>query len=153
MDIAFVKLDKRRDGKEYCFEVPEQFKDLIKEGVRVLCDTARGRLTGVVTIPTMSGPGAEEMARRAGAYFPLKQIVGVKVFMAVEDITLPHYLRRSIPNAAKLHKRMTEFAETGEFDTRVVVDQDGTLLDGYSAYLVCKMWDIPFISVTIKDET
>lgn len=149
MNIVFVKLDLC-DGKEYCFEVPDCMRDMIFGGTRVLCNTARGQQTGVVTVPIMSGAGAEEMAVRNGATFPLQQVVGVVATMDVNQIQLPEHLRRSVPAVEKLQRRMFEYARDGYFHTNVEVDSNGVLLDGYTAYLVCKMWDVENIQVNVR---
>lgn len=148
MNIAFVKLDGC-DRKEYCFEVPDCLLPYIKKGTKVRCDTIRGNQLGTVTVSPMSGDGAKEIAKENGARFPLKKIIGAIVMVPISDIKVPSRVARSIPGAEKLRNRMLEFSQHGCFCTDVVISRNGTLLDGYTAYLVCKMWDIKAIRAVV----
>lgn len=146
-NIVFVRLENKR---EYCFLLPPELIWFVKTGSHVLCDTSKGRIWGVVTHPPIGGTGAVEKAKRKGATFPLRQIVACRDYKyPVADIVLPHYLQRSRPRAVKLERRMHEYIDKKQFNTKVKIAADGTLLDGYTAYLVCKMWDIKKISAVI----
>ena len=47
-------------------------------------------------------------------------------------------------------KRFREYYRTGQFNTRVTVDDSGVLLDGYTAYKVAKMLHLTHLLVVTK---
>jgi hypothetical protein len=61
----------------------------------------------------------------------------------VQSVVVPKSFKFSNPSTEKISKRIHEYRTTGKFITKIVVGEDGTLKDGYTAYLVAKMLDIP----------
>ena len=61
----------------------------------------------------------------------------------VQSVVIPKSFKYSNPSTEKISKRIHEYRSQGKFTTRIVVGEDGTLKDGYTAYLVAKMLDIP----------
>lgn len=85
MNVVFVK---HGGSKEYCFEVPEFFTTYIKKDMIVLVDTVRGLDIGTTTTNVISGDGAQDIAEKNGAYFPLKKVVSfvdANIFNAVKN--------------------------------------------------------------------
>lgn len=148
MNIVSVK---HPDGgkKEYWFEVPEEIASQIKKGSRVVCDTIRGREFAIATSDVISGENVEQMAVRLGAHLPLKKIVRVTGLMPMNKIKVPKLLASSRPSPDKIAKRIGEFYDHKVFNTDIVVDQSGKLLDGYTAYLVSKMFGLKYIDVRV----
>lgn len=149
MKVALVK--HGNCGKVYWFEVPERLSDDVVTGVRVTCDTARGKKTGVVVDTAVLDPEqGREVLSSAGAVLPLRQILSVEKDILMADIKIPDYMKRSAPRDDKIAKRFLEYYHTMRFNTNVSIREDGTLVDGYSAYLVAKMLNLPFLSATVK---
>lgn len=149
MKVALVKHGSC--GKVYWFEVPEQLANDVVTGVRVTCDTARGKKAGVVVGTALLNPEQDrEMLLSAGAVLPLRQILSIKKDVLMADIKIPDYMKRSTPRDDKIAKRFLEYYHTMSFNTNVSIREDGTLVDGYSAYLVAKVLNLPFLSATVK---
>lgn len=149
MKVALVKHSSC--GKVYWFEVPEQLAYDIVTGVRVTCDTARGKNAGVVVGTAVLDPKqGREALLSVGAVLPLRQILSVEKDILMTDIKIPDYMKRSTPHDDKIAKRFLEYYHTMSFNTNVSIREDGTLVDGYSAYLVAKMLNLPFLSATVK---
>lgn len=73
----------------------------------------------------------------------LEDIIGVKAECVMSEIKIPKRFEESRPAVAKLKRRLEELYEDGEFKTKVIVNGDNLLLDGYTAYLVSKMFGMP----------
>jgi len=59
----------------------------------------------------------------------------------LSEIHVPWRMASSSPSSEKIAKRVQEFYDFSDFETRVVIDEHGNLIDGYTAYLVAKMFD------------
>ena len=133
MRAVMVKHTTESNG--YWFEAPDNLADKIHPGVRVVCDTAIGQQDGTVSSVLLSNgeDDAKEIMIAAGAKFPLRKIVAVGCLVSIDTIKIPTYMTRSVPSEEKIVKRFREYYRTGQFDTRVTVDDSGMLLDGYTA--------------------
>lgn len=140
------------ESKGYWFEAPNNLADKIHPGVRVVCDTAIGQQDGTVSSVLLSNgeDDAKEIMIAAGAKFPLRKIVAVGCLIPIDAIKVPTYMSRSVPNEEKIVKRFREYYRTGQFNTRVTVDDSGVLLDGYTAYKVAKMLHLTHLLVVTK---
>lgn len=141
MNIILVKY-KTNSSKEYCFEVPEELVPLARKDCLVLCETEHGFHTGKTTSDVFSGAGAQDVAKRLGATFPLKRICKIVQSIDVDAIKIPKMMKKTIPSGRKIGMRVDEYRTTGRFDTKIIVDENNNLRDGYTAYLVCKMLGI-----------
>lgn len=150
MNIVIVKFEGNK--KEYCFYVPDSLVKLVVPGARVLVETRFGRKPAFTTSNVIVGSAGRRIAEQFGAELPLKQVLAVSSTVFVRDIHLPNALRRSIPSGDKIEKRMREYVEYGDFKTDVRITADGTIVDGYTAYLACKAWDIEQINALIMAE-
>lgn len=148
MNIVSVK---HRNGgeKEYWFEVPEEIVSQVKPGNLAVCDTIRGREFAIVASNVISGENVDQMAVRLGARLPLRKIIKTTELMSMSNIKIPRMLAVTRPRPEKIAKRMHEFYDHKAFDTDVVVDKNGNLLDGYTAYLVAKMFDMKYLDVRV----
>lgn len=140
MNVAMVKHENCE--KIYWFEVPDHLVTDVTLGIHVLCDTARGKKYGTVVGSVVNAKDVQI----SSATFPLRQIIAVAHDIALDSIKIPDYMKRASPSDNKIAKRFLEYYHTMKFDTNVVVKNDGTLEDGYSAYLVAKMLALPSIS-------
>lgn len=125
----------------YWFEVPDELFAVTSIGTHVICDTKKGEMPGVI-VHVIDGMNDAEAARIIGAkYFPLKRVIAVLSEFQLPDIHIPFEMEtESAPEPDEIADRMREFYATGGFQN-VIFNADGTLLDGYSAYLVAKMFD------------
>lgn len=147
-----VMVKHTTESKGYWFEVPDNLADKIHPGVRVVCDTAIGQQDGTVSSVLLSNgeDDAKEIMIAAGAKFPLRKIVAVGCLVSIDTIKIPTYMTRSVPSEEKIVKRFREYYRTGQFDTRVTVDDSGMLLDGYTAYKVAKMLHLTHLLAVTK---
>lgn len=121
------------------FSVPEELEDRVYVGAEVLCNARRGEASGKIEY-IMDGIPQDEAEKIIGNYFPLKSVLAVKVNYDMSNIHIPYEIATSNPSPDKIAKRITEFYGTGKFNTPVIFSADGNLRDGYTAYLVAKMF-------------
>lgn len=147
-----VMVKHSAESKGYWFEAPDNLADKIHPGVRVICDTAVGRQDGIVSGVLLSNgeDDAKEIMVSAGAKFPLRKIVAVGCLVPIDTIKIPTYLARSVPSEEKIVNRFREYYRTGQFNTRVVIGDNGVLLDGYTAYKVAKMLHLTHLLAVTK---
>ena len=128
---------KSNDNKIFWFIVPESLADTIKLGTKVVCDTRKGRDLGLVVSII---EGAE--ARHLVPYRPTREIVAVEQDFELSKIHIPYdwNLASTNPSVDKISQRINEYYQSGRFKTVVLCHPDGTLRDGYTAYLVAKMF-------------
>ncbi len=136
MNVAMVK--HGNCGKVYWFEVPDHLVARIAPGIRVACDTSRGRKYGVMVGSVVNADDVMEIMQASGAIFPLRKIVAVTYDIPLDIIQIPNYMKHTKPRDEKIAKRFMEFYHTGRFDTNVALDDKCVLVDGYSAYLVAQ---------------
>ena len=68
----------------------------------------------------------------------------------IEAIKIPSYLAHSTPSEDKIVRRFLEYYRTGQFNTRVTVDDGCVLTDGYTAYKVAKMLHLTHLIAVAK---
>jgi hypothetical protein len=136
--------------KRYAFEVPMELSAYVKKGNTVVCNTSKGVDIGITTTGVIYGPGAADIAEMNGAEFPLSTIIGVWSDIPMRTIQVPMHFKHSLPCAEKLQQRMDEYHQNQSFRTRIELDADGVLKDGYSAYCVAKLLDLEVLPVYIE---
>lgn len=150
--MTAVMVKHNDESKGYWFEVSDNLTDKIQPGTHVVCDTAIGQQHGTV-IGVLVSNGEDEAKKimvAAGAKFPLRKIVAVEQSIPIEAIKIPSYLAHSTPSEDKIVRRFLEYYRTGQFDTRVTVDDDCVLTDGYTAYKVAKMLHLTHLIAVAK---
>lgn len=135
--------------KSYWFEVPAAMAGLIQKGDTVICETRFGEQPGIAQTGVLSGDGIERVAQAAGAKLPMRRILAVTYKIPMEGVKLHSSMAGTKPAVRKLAKRIEEFYETGAFNTKIAMSADGYLNDGYTAYLVAKMFDLDYIPIRI----
>ena len=125
MKYALIKHHENSE-KSYWFRVPRIIESRILVGMEVYCDTKLGCEWGRIVDLKDSVEGIN----------PCKNIMAVKEFIPIFDIKISKRMQRSRPKEDKLVKRREEYKNTGRFNTRIFIRNDGLLLDGYTAYLV-----------------
>lgn len=123
----------------FWFAVPDELDGIVRVGADVICSTRRGDSTGVIA-SILDGVSQEDAEKIIGEHFPLKELIAVSTDYDIGEIHIPYNIASSNPNPEKIAQRMTEFYGTGRFNTAVLFSPDGNLRDGYTAYLVAKMF-------------
>jgi len=67
--------------------------------------------------------------------------------MTLDEIKIPKSFKNHPPRAQKILARYEHYNATRCFDREIVVDDDNTLVDGYSVYLAARMLDLKQIRV------
>lgn len=122
------------------FSVPEELEDKVYIGAEVLCLTRKGKATGKI-VSIMDGISQTDAEKIIGNHFPLKAVFAVNVEFPLEEIHVPMEYSSTNPTPEKIAKRVNEFYSSGKFNTPVIFTPDGNLRDGYTAYLVAKMFE------------
>jgi len=137
MTYAAIK-HKPEQEKLYWFKVPDRLVKYVELESQVLCDTSVGKTLGTVK-KIMSGFEDNDFLHFTDGK-EIKNILSVMVDFNIEDIHIPWDMQKSPPNKSKIAKRVGELYEHGRFYTSVTFTPDKRLIDGYSAYLVAKMF-------------
>lgn len=136
--------------QNYWFAVSNKMAEKIKPGMKVQCDTRFGMQPGTVIGGPMKSEDVMELMKTSGAVFPLKKIYDMEIReVNIATIHIPSMFVKSPPSDEKLASRFLEWYHHGEFDTRILIDKDGTLQDGYSAYLVAKKLGLTSLCATV----
>lgn len=125
--------------KRWWFFCPKRMEHMVSIGARVLCNTSQGETIGQI-MSIMDSVPQSEAELIIGRRFPLKPIFGVEVNMKMDKIHIPLRFFLSSPDPAEIAKRMQEWYLSSKFQDTVLFAPDGTLQDGYTAYLVAKMF-------------
>lgn len=150
MNVVMVKHTPK--GQVFWFEVPEHLIGLVTPGIRVACDTRRGLRYGTAVSAALNADDVKDVMAATGAIEPLRRIVNVARSISLGCIRIPSYMAQSRPSDEKIAKRFLELYHTGDFQTNITVDKDGTLVDGYTAYLVAKKVGREILTAIVKDE-
>jgi len=148
--MNIVEVCHKCGGKSFWFEVPDELKDMIHEGSSVVCSTKVGNSAGIAQTSVFSGDGIEMIAVQNGATLPLKSIIAVQVNFPMSEIKIGNHMKATRPARKKIQERLAEYYKDEKFYTRVSIDKRGYLVDGYSAYLVAKMFDLKEIPVVLE---
>lgn len=141
--IALVKHNPR-GKKTFCFKVPEDLKSLIKIGDKVLCDTRIGISLGEVVLIIDCNLDKEAQSL-VGVSDSLKEIIAVETKIPTEKVLIPSAFKNSFPSLQKINNRLKEYKATGTLKTFItfIAQENGcVLIDGYTAYLVARMFGL-----------
>lgn len=150
MQVAMVK--HTSTGKVFWFEVPAHLSGAITPGVRVICETSRGKRAGVAVSTPLNPADVKDVMAASGVTTPIRPILNVAQTVFLDNIIVPEYLTRSHPSDEKIAKRFLEFYHTGDFQTNIVVDANCKLVDGYTAYLVAQKVGLSYLSAIVREE-
>lgn len=139
MHIVRVEIDKKIDKPRW-HEVPESLAYKINKGDTLLCFHKNYEVTGKATTNVMHGDGIEELLGQSKSHFDdLKVLAKFEEFI-MEDIKIPDIFSSTYPSIEKINKRLEEYYDSGKFNTLVKLNHDNLMLDGYTAYLVARMF-------------
>lgn len=131
---------KPEHNQVYWFEVPESLCEITKIGSRVLCDTSRGDQEGTV-VSVIEGVGENKAQHTIGARFPLKKIVAVKMSLDIDKIHIPYDIQAYGWNLKDIYETMEAYFAVGYFSGSIKFSINNDLIEGYSEYLIAKMFD------------
>ena len=121
------------------FKVPEELSKYVCVGNNVICDTRYGLTKGKVEYILDGVP--DLIIETVGNCVPSKFIKAVETDIDMAEITIPYLFELSSPDISKLDERINDWYKSARFNTKVEFDANGVLKDGYSAYLVARMFD------------
>lgn len=130
---------KLEHQKVWYFKVPEELSKYVCVGSNVICNTRYGLVKGKVEYILDGAP--DLIVKKIGNCVPSKSIEAVEVDMDMTEIAIPYSLGLSSPDVSELDERINDWYKSGRFNTKVEFDANGGLKDGYSAYLVARMFD------------
>lgn len=131
---------KPNQSKVWWFSVPTELENKITVGANVLCSTSKGVSPGQI-VSVLDGVEQENAEKIIGNRFPLKSILAVSVDFELSSIHIPLDFILTKPSVSKIKERIEELYKYGRFYTPVIFTSDRELSDGYTAYLVAKMFN------------
>lgn len=148
MNIVGIKHPNDKTNKMYWFKLPEENVN-VSLGELLICDTKNGWSVGQVE-KIFYGLSNSEV-RSIAKSRPTKKVIGRYIGKPIESIVVPSYCINSFPSPNKLTSRIKEYYNWRNdqsfemFKTKVLFDRNNVLKDGYTAYLVAKMFDRPIL--------
>lgn len=82
-----------------------------------------------------------------GVYEP-----GYEYWVYFRDIKLPHYLQYSRIGEKKYKHKWDYYRKTGEFESKIILDKDFNLVDGYSSYVIARISKLEKVPVYFADK-
>lgn len=67
--------------------------------------------------------------------------------MRVDEIKIFPFFRENPPKPEKLRRKEEYFQRTGRFESEVVLDTSGNLIDGYTTYLLARKYHVERVAV------
>ncbi len=77
---------------------------------------------------------------------------GIEYYVYIRDINVDPEWRKTDIGKLKLEKKASYWRRTGRFQSKVLLDHDFNLLDGFSTLRIAEMYDIPKIPVYFVDK-
>ena len=78
----------------------------------------------------------------------MNKAVKIKL-VKVSRIKISDEMKATYPKAGKLWHKYTYYLENGRFESKVVLDKYMVLKDGYTTYLLAKLFGVNKLEVTI----
>ena len=72
---------------------------------------------------------------------------GYEYWVYTKDIKVPKSYKFTKIGTKKWNHKMGYWLRTGEFESKILLDRDFNLVDGYSTYKICKLKNIDKIPV------
>ena len=80
-----------------------------------------------------------------GVYKP-----GYEYWVRLDKIKIPKYMRYSRIGEEKYKQKWKYFRTTGELESRIILDKNFNLLDGYSSYKIATKAELGIVPVYFK---
>lgn len=68
----------------------------------------------------------------------------------IKKIVIPDAFSATLPRPDKFKEKYKYYRETGKFSERIILNQNKVLIDGYSTYLLVKMFGVEKIVVKVR---
>lgn len=75
---------------------------------------------------------------------------GYEYWVNFKDINLPYYLQYSRIGKEKYKQKWKYYNDTGEFESKIILDKDFNLVDGYSSYVIARISKLEKVPVYFK---
>lgn len=72
---------------------------------------------------------------------------GYEYWVYTKDIKVPESYKHTRIGTKKWNHKMGYWLRTGEFESKILIDRDFNLVDGYSTYKICKLKNIDKVPV------
>lgn len=72
---------------------------------------------------------------------------GHEYWVYTKDIKVPKYFKLTRIGTKKWNHKMGYWLRTDEFKSKILIDRDFNLVDGYSTYKICKLKNIDKVPV------
>ncbi len=70
--------------------------------------------------------------------------------ICLDDIKISKNFKRVKPQRDKLKERIAYYEKTGDFYSPIVLNKDNVLIDGYTSYIIAKMYEIEKVDIERK---
>lgn len=77
---------------------------------------------------------------------------GIEYYVYIRDINVDPEWRKTDIGKLKLEKKASYWRRTGEFQSKVILDREFNLIDGYSTIRIAEMYDIPKVPAYFVDK-
>lgn len=140
------------NNKIYYFSVPKVLEQYVGKRNKVECGNVESSRNGIV-VDVREDVTEDEIKELTGGR-ELQKIRGVMYKADLSQLALPKRMQGSKPAIGKITSRIEEYYKTGNFkaDVEFEVDSNGriTLEDGYTAFLVARMFNRGFLYGILK---
>ena len=147
-----VGVKYKGSNKIYYFSVPKVLEQYVGKRNKVECGNIENNTHGVVVDVREDMTDGEIKELTGGR--ELQKIRGVMYKANLSELALPSRVQGSKPAVGKLTSRIEEYYKTGSFKANVEFEVDGygriSLVDGYTAFLVARMFNRPFLYGILK---
>jgi hypothetical protein len=110
--------------------------------------TIKYKLTN--SIKNFNRAGQNTFSTKEEAQMACDKLNQIKEFVNLNKIHISDDFAETIPNPQNIADRVKEYKTDKKFNNDIIVNSDYVLIDGYTTYLVCKMFEIENIKVIIK---
>lgn len=152
MKVVMVEHLNRK--RPFWFEIEDDLAPQIEKGnTQVICDTSIGLRPGKVVSQLHNFEDVRDIMSYNGATFPLRKIAAIEMPFNTCDIIVPYCMLDSSPRIGKLFCRTAELAWNGKFNTRIAVDTNHQLVDGYTAVLIASALNMDSLPIHLVHAT
>jgi len=139
-DIYVIQVKHSPNDKAYTFNVPMKLIPVLKRNMCVTVKTRIGKSSGVTVSEIISGEAANEVIKVSGASLPLKSVVSLFRRIPLDSVIISDEFAKTHPRSDTLMNCYEHYRKYKKFNGHIVVDENGVLIDGYTRYLVAKMF-------------
>lgn len=77
--------------------------------------------------------------------------IGCTYWVNTKDINVPYYFKKTRIGENKWNHKMGYWLKTGEFESKILIDRDFNLVDGYSSMKIAHLKNIKKVPVQFVD--